>query len=229
MRAVLCALAILLILPATTVSSSGDTLARKALSLAKQANAKATKALASQSLTGAQGASGADGSNGSNGRSGQDGRDGIDGARGAAGAAGATGAKGDTGEGGPQGPAGIASLDALSATNPSTVTIDSAPTVVTTLDIQRESPGSAFITFDGQVNGENGTADAILCELRVDAATVAERYYSVGGQTQVSVSESALVILDAGPHTAAVSCRKSSSLSLVQFPQGRTRLTVLAG
>jgi hypothetical protein len=222
--------------PTLAVSSTGEPLARKALAIAKRADAKATKALASKAFSqpGNVGDTGPKGDTGSPGERGTEGPRGIDGAPGPRGAEGAAGRVGDAGPQGPkgdQGDAGTASLDALSTTNPADVVLDGSSllTTVLTLPIHHDTAGSAFISYDAQLNDENGTSDGVLCELRLDAETLGERYVSVPGNSVVSVSGSALANLDVGDHVAGLSCRKSSSLSLVQFPQGRARLTLLAG
>lgn len=90
-------------------------------------------------------------------------------------------------------------------------------------------PGSAFVTFEAQANGENSTTDAANCELRIDGQVAEYRYIAVPGDRQVAVTASTLATGSAGQHTASMVCRKGNQNAIVSFPEGRARLSVLTG
>ena len=190
-------------------------LARKAYALAKQANLRASKALASQSGPIAQGIAGERGTDGLNGK---------DGAPGPRGAEGAAGRVGDTGSVGPQGPAGTAQLAIESATNPATVVLGDSDTTVAEVTF---TGLSALITFDAQVNAENANPSGVYCALRADAQTLAERFVSVPGASQVSIAGTAPFSGQDTPHTAGVVCHRTNSVADVEIPAERARVSVL--
>lgn len=179
--------------------------------------------------TGPAGARGSRGSEGDPGATGAKGERGLRGERGPTGAQGPQGPQGEPGESGPQGPAGVAELDIRSATNPGIVSIGLAPTTVVSVTVERLKDGPVFLVVEGQVNGENAVDDFALCELRIDADTVAERYTPVPGGRQRIIAASAAIPLAAGSHAAAVACRKGSGSSQVDVSARRMRLTVLGG
>lgn len=238
MRLLATGLTALLLVPTIGTASTSDPIARKvnrAVRIAKRADANAKKALAQPTIPGPIGPTGIDGTTGPRGERGPQGDigprgpEGDPGPRGFPGADGIDGKDGATGPQGPQGPPGIASLAATSATNPATVTIGTTWTPVVNEAVTADADGSAFLYWESQINGENGTADGLLCELRLDSSTLAQRFFYIGGATQVSGSASALANLTTGSHSVAVVCQRGSSLSNVQVPAERSRLTVLQG
>lgn len=232
MRFIVAAMLAALLLPTIAVSSTGEPLARKALALAKRANLKASKALSLASKGSGQDSASVPSEGlttplrGLPGADGRDGRDGVDGAKGAAGA---DGQKGDTGDVGPSGPAGtpgVATLAVTSATNPATVVLSDSDKTIAEVQF---SYSSALVTFDAQLNGENANASGVYCALRADTQTLAERFVSIPGASQVSIAGTTPFNGQDVPHTAALVCHRTNSTADVQIPAERARVTVLAG
>ena len=215
LRLVFVIIILTLLLPTLAVSSTGEPLAKKALRIARRADRNASKALASQHGPTLQGPQGIPGERGTDGLRGADG---VDGAKGAAGA---DGQKGDPGDTGPQGPAGVAQLAIASATNPATVVLTDSDTTVAQVQFH--------VTMDAQLNGENPNASGVYCALRADAQTLAERFVSVPGASQVSVAGTAPFAATANTHMAGLVCHRTNSLADVEIPAERARVSVLAG
>lgn len=80
-------------------------------------------------------------------------------------------------------------------------------------------------------DGQKGDASpsGVYCALRTDAQTLAERFVSVPGASQVSIAGTTPFRSDLGTHTAGVVCRKSNGVADVQIPAERVRVSVLAG
>lgn len=231
------ALAALTITP--VVSRGGDmTLHQRidqALNLARQANHTAQRALAAarpgpRGPRGRQGATGPQGPSGiaaPPGERGEKGEGGDVGPQGAPGATGPTGAQGPQGE---QGPAGTATLNVASATNSSTVNLATGfpRTTVVSVWFNRAGAGSSLVFVEAQANGETSTADAANCQLLIDGTALEDRYFAVGGSSQVAIAASTVASLSSGAHTAALECSRGASGSNVSVPQGRARISVVS-
>lgn len=197
--------------------------ARQALATAKRADKTATVAYQIATAPRAEPAAGPVGPAGLDGKDGQVGES----ITGPTGPKGETGDRGPQGETGPAGPAGTAELGVTSATNPADVVLTTGPGTVAETSFTGSGP--VFLTFEAQANGDNSFADAANCDLRIDGQVHEYRYIKVSADSQVSVTASTVAALNEGQHTATMMCRKGDTRSLVVFPTGRARLTVLAG
>jgi len=102
-------------------------------------------------------------------------------------------------------------------------------TNVASLRVSRADPGDVLVIAEGQVNSENASADWVFCELRVDGSTGEERFTSLPANDKRTITASTVASLPAGEHVVTFDCRKGSSLSVIEFPEQRTRLSVLGG
>lgn len=202
--------ALLLSLPVTT--DAGVSVARKAaqaLRIAKAADKRSRQALAAvrPAARGAVGATGPRGAVGLRGEAGLDGRDGADAATGPP----------------------VATFGAIhSAQNAGAVTVPLGERVtVVGVVLDRETAAEALVIVEGQMNGENGASDQVVCEIRQDGSAITYRTFTAPPSAEVAVTASAVLRLPAGPSTLAFTCRKTSEPSMVSFPPERTRLTVV--